>query len=203
LNHDLVWALHEDRSGTLWIGTDGGLSRFDHSDGRFTRYRHDPDDPHSLSNDRVYALHEDRHGRLWVSTANGLNQLDRLTGRFRRYLYSEAAPREWRSDILYGIAVEPLARPHVIRGICDDPLDPDVRWVSTACFDSRRHPGATDVSFRLDRQSGKFTQYHHDPDDPFSLSSSNINFLYEDRGGTLWVGTYGGGLHGFDRSNDL
>jgi hypothetical protein len=36
----------------LWIGTEsGGLNRFERQSGTFTRYRHDPHDPTSLSAD--------------------------------------------------------------------------------------------------------------------------------------------------------
>jgi len=39
----------------------------------------------------------------------------------------------------------------------------------------------------------------HDPDDPRSLSNNDVRAVYEDSTGTLWVGTYGGGLSQFDR----
>ncbi len=49
LSHNHVRVLHEDRAGMLWIGTrDGGLNRYDGRKKTFKRYRHDPDDPHSL-----------------------------------------------------------------------------------------------------------------------------------------------------------
>ena len=49
LSHDVVWDIHEDRAGTLWVGTDGGgLNRFDLATGAFTHYRHDPNNPRSL-----------------------------------------------------------------------------------------------------------------------------------------------------------
>jgi signal transduction histidine kinase/ligand-binding sensor domain-containing protein/DNA-binding response OmpR family regulator len=186
LSHDLVWSIYEDRDSTLWVGTDGGLNRLDRTTGRFTRYRHDPGAPHSLSSDRVYALHEDHQGRLWVSTANGLNRFNRVTGHFTRYLYNEQFPHEQRNDILYGIAARPEARPHVIRGICEDPHDATVLWVST-------ERGL----LRFDVQTGRFTRHMPDPARP---DRSIVMDVVPDPAaeGTLWLTTNGGGLYRFD-----
>jgi len=45
----------------------------------------------------------------------------------------------------------------------------------------------------------QFTHYKHDPDNPNSLSTDHVFSIYEDRSGTLWIGTWGGGLNKFDR----
>ncbi len=50
---------------------------------------------------------------------------------------------------------------------------------------------------RFDPDTGKFTHFQHDPDDPTSLSNGSVRALYVDRKGTLWVGTPGG-LDRFD-----
>ena len=47
------------------------------------------------------------------------------------------------------------------------------------------------------------TVYRADPDTPGSLSSNDTYSLYEDRAGSLWVGTWGGGLNRFDRRRRL
>jgi signal transduction histidine kinase/ligand-binding sensor domain-containing protein/CheY-like chemotaxis protein len=53
---------------------------------------------------------------------------------------------------------------------------------------------------RLDLKTGRFTLYQHDPHDPHSLSNNYVTVIREDRSGTLWVGTGGGGLDRFDRT---
>ncbi len=83
LSHDSVRAILEDRSGNLWVGTDGGLDRVaaDRLRGAatFTHFRHDSEDPRSLSHDSISTLHEDPLGRLWIGTyGGGLNRLDRV-----------------------------------------------------------------------------------------------------------------------------
>jgi ligand-binding sensor domain-containing protein len=66
LSSDAVLSLSEDRYGTLWVATAAGLSRWDRRTGRFTVYRHHPEDPYSLSDDFVKTVFEDRDGVLWV-----------------------------------------------------------------------------------------------------------------------------------------
>ena len=70
--------LLRDRRGDLWIGSDFfGLTRFDPRREAFTRYRHDPGDPASLSYDKILSLHQDGSGILWIGThGGGLNRLD-------------------------------------------------------------------------------------------------------------------------------
>lgn len=44
-----------------------------------THFRHDPDDPQSLSNDRVISIYEDSFGDLWVGTDRGsINSIEKL-----------------------------------------------------------------------------------------------------------------------------
>ena len=48
----------------------------------------------------------------------------------------------------------------------------------------------------------KFKNYKRNPKDSTSITDSYVRCLYEDSKGTLWVGTYGGGLHKYNRECD-
>jgi ligand-binding sensor domain-containing protein len=65
----------------LWLGTIRGLYRFDPSTGQITHYRHDPNNPFSLSSDEIRTTGEDREGTFWVGTRKGLDAFDRDTGK--------------------------------------------------------------------------------------------------------------------------
>ena len=93
-------------TGEIWVGTgfpffppdkpndDGGLNRLN-PDGTFTRYLHDPNNPHSLINNKVRAIFEDSRGVFWVGTSgDGLHTMDREKGSFERHLYNPAKPGE-------------------------------------------------------------------------------------------------------------
>jgi signal transduction histidine kinase/DNA-binding NarL/FixJ family response regulator/streptogramin lyase len=50
--------------------------------------------------------------------------------------------------------------------------------------------------------AGRFTHYQNDPGDPHSLSHNIVRSLYVDNSGTLWIGTFGGGLNRFDSKTE-
>lgn len=82
-------SLHEDRNGTIWIGTYGhGLIRATRrGDGTFdfTHYREED----GLSNNVIYGIEEDDRGRLWLSTDYGLSCLDPQQSKFTNYYTSD------------------------------------------------------------------------------------------------------------------
>ncbi len=97
----IITMIYEDTGGTLWIGSDGGgLSRFVPDTRTFVRYRHDRDNPGSLSNDNIHYIFEDSSGNLWIGTGKGLNRLDQQTGTCIRYYEKDGLP----NDNIRGIA---------------------------------------------------------------------------------------------------
>ena len=76
LSADQTWDLAQDNQGFMWFATANGLNRYDGSGVEV--YRHDPDDPNSLSHNIVRSLAVDQSGVLWIGTwGGGLNQYDR------------------------------------------------------------------------------------------------------------------------------
>ena len=63
-----VLSIAQDRDGYLWVGTQGGLTRFDGV--RFTSFT--PDSEPQLPGVWVRALLVDRDGKLWIGTYKGL-----------------------------------------------------------------------------------------------------------------------------------
>ncbi|MDM8551559.1 two-component regulator propeller domain-containing protein [Desulfobacterales bacterium HSG2] len=54
LSNDSVWGIARDIHGFMWFGTSGGLNRYDGN--TLKVYRHDPDDPHSLTDNTIRVL---------------------------------------------------------------------------------------------------------------------------------------------------
>jgi ligand-binding sensor domain-containing protein/signal transduction histidine kinase len=187
LGHNYVLSIHEDQSGVLWIGTGGGgLDRFDPGSGRFIHYKADPDDPHSLSNDRVWSTYQDQSGVLWVGTGGGgLNKFYRETQEFVHYRTDPNDPHSLSHNNVLAIYEQAVDVTH----LSED--QSGVLWIGT---------GGGGLN-KFDRETGQFTHYQNDPDDPRSLSHNTVASIYKDRSGVLWVGTFGG-LNRFEQRGE-
>ncbi len=86
LSQNFVTAMVADHDGFMWFGTVSGLDRWDGYG--FESFRHDPEDPSSLSASTILAMHVDAAGTLWVGTSRGLDRFDRAANAFRRYRHS-------------------------------------------------------------------------------------------------------------------
>ncbi|HYV92362.1 MAG TPA: two-component regulator propeller domain-containing protein, partial [Chitinophagales bacterium] len=81
LSQGLVNCMLQDRYGFMWFGTKDGLNRYDGY--RFTIFRNDSRDEHSIGGNFIQTLFEDSRGRLWVGTLNnGLDIFERETETF-------------------------------------------------------------------------------------------------------------------------
>jgi ligand-binding sensor domain-containing protein/signal transduction histidine kinase len=76
LPQNTVRAIAQTRDGYLWLGTFGGLVRFDGN--AFTIF--DPGNTPGLTSARIVSLLEDRNGVLWIGTESGLIRYEH--GRF-------------------------------------------------------------------------------------------------------------------------
>jgi signal transduction histidine kinase/DNA-binding response OmpR family regulator len=87
LSNDIIIRLYIDRQNRLWIGTYfGGLDCYDGK--TFKHYRHNKQDPGSLTDDRVYTIIEDAAGELWVGTfSGGFNVFNPKTNSFKHPKY--------------------------------------------------------------------------------------------------------------------
>jgi len=222
-----VQAIFEDRLGTLWVGTmSGGLHRFDRQAGTFTHYVHDAGRPVSLSNNNVTAIYEDRLGCMWVGTyGGGLELFDRRVGQFMHFrrqisqpgslddnfvlsLYEDNSGMLWIGTVGGGLNTLERLTPRfmLFQARTDEvtsslnALNHDLVW---ALYQDRRNMlwvGTNGGGLnRLNRVTGEWAHYLHDPNDPTSLGSNTVRAIVEDRDGNLWVGTQDGGLDRFDR----
>jgi len=218
-----LWTLFEDAAGDIWIGAGGGggLSRFDRETELFVRYRHDPDDPRSLSDNEVRGIYESRRepGVLWIGTEKGgLNRLEIATGEFRLYLPGEPARLLVESrDGTYWVAGWGLLQFDPASGTFTRHL-PDPRFLKP---DATEDPGnrVNDILsiyedpdgvmwagsrhglLRFDRRSGTFRQLPPLTTDSAVDLPAVILDVRRDRRGTFWVGTEGG-LYTFDPTSE-
>ncbi|WP_420455054.1 sensor histidine kinase [Rubrivirga sp.] len=190
LSDDEVSALLLDRQGILWVGTYGGLDRFDRARGTAVRLRH-TDDPTSLASNDVRAVLASRDGTLYVGTDRSLDRSDdgrRFThtrvgdeGRPVGALYEDEAGGVWVGTEGAGLhRVRPdgsLEQAGLGEATVTALLETDDGrfWVGT------RARGLA----RLDRETGEVDFLRRGD----GLASNDVRALAEDADGRLWVGT--------------
>ncbi|MBB1060218.1 EAL domain-containing protein [Marilutibacter spongiae] len=84
LAQNTVRSLVEDPQGFVWVGTYGGLHRYDGR--RFQLFQHDPRDPASLPDSYITALAVSDERNLWIGTySEYVARLDLTTGEIQRF----------------------------------------------------------------------------------------------------------------------
>ena len=170
------------RDGLVWVGTQGlGLDCLDPETGYTRHYFLENHQKQNMAENFISVLYEGRDGTLWIGTYNGLYSRDPKTGRFTHYA---SKPHDAHS----------LSH-NQVRAICEDRSG--AIWVGTGePTTTTKEEGGLN---KLDRRTSRFTQYRHDPNDPNSLSDNRVRAILEDSRGTLWIGSWGDGLHTMDR----
>ena len=188
LSKEGVGVIFKDHKGNLWVGTDG-LDCLDKKTGKFIHYRNDPGNPKSLSNNVVKVIYEDKKGVLWIGTGDpwtgtkgegGLNRMN-PDGSFTRYLSDPKNPNSLLNN--------------KIKAIFEDSRGNF--WVGTS----------GDGLHTMDRETGTFERHLFNPKQPTGLSGlpsnpvnkfDGITFIYEDKTGAIWIGSYLQGLSRYD-----
>lgn len=73
-----IYAMTQDKSGHIWIGTDGGVSRYTPSliaQGTFTHFT----TQNGLPGDKVFSILQDKTGKVWFGTHEGVGYFDGIT----------------------------------------------------------------------------------------------------------------------------
>jgi len=105
-----VTCIFKDNKEELWVGTDMGLFKINEKTGQYISFKHDINNPTSISDNTISGIFEDDRGYLWVATYNGLNRTNlNQPGKtfFKRYQHS-ANPQENSIPFNYLIGLEQI-----------------------------------------------------------------------------------------------
>ena len=161
-----AYAMYEDPSGRIWVGTDaGGLNLFDPETGSFHHFRYDADNSKALADDTVYSLNVGADGSVWVGTrGGGLNRVVGSTDDPANIVFSNLSEHDGlANDVIYGIEFD----------------DAGQLWLSTNYGISRVNPKSHEIK-NMHRKDG--------------LQSEEFNFgaHYRSDSGELFFGGHNG-----------
>jgi signal transduction histidine kinase/ligand-binding sensor domain-containing protein len=185
-----VYPIYQDRTGTIWVGTTGGLSKYEN--GTFVLIE-------STDNFPVNAIGEDAAGRILISNFGALyvQENNRFVPFERekipavRFIYAIHADREntlwiggdvglrrFKDGVLTSFTTADGLAGNDVKVIIE--ARAGGLWIGT--YDGLTH-----------FKDGKFTSWRETD----GLPSRTVRALYEDADGTLWIGSYDGGLARF------
>jgi signal transduction histidine kinase/DNA-binding response OmpR family regulator len=84
ISNNTINVIHESSflgKDVIWVGTEGGLNRFDPKGEKFFSYT----TQEGLASDMIHGILEDEQDNLWLSTNNGLSRFNPQTETFRNY----------------------------------------------------------------------------------------------------------------------
>jgi ligand-binding sensor domain-containing protein len=207
-----VRSLFVDRAGTLWVGCDRFLDRFDPATETFKHYRIYTEISNELPTP-IDRIREDHEGILWLATAKGLYRFDPTSGQSTRYSHNPDDPSSIASTRVNVAAEDREGRLWVASGNGLDQLDSGTGKVV------RRAPFHAEVSEFHEDEFGIL--WMTGSDSPCALASWNlqtdivkchsldysqkgiplkavISEIVETRNGTMWLSSTAGLLK-FDR----
>jgi ligand-binding sensor domain-containing protein/AraC-like DNA-binding protein len=163
-----ITALYQDNDNNLWIGTQkNGVTRL--AGGNMQSRAADTyTTREGLSSNEITAIRGDIAGNIWIGTANGLNRFEK--GRFT--LYTPAKDKTNLPVRIQAIEIQENSSAFTL-------------WVGTA-------QGLMLLKGDGDRPEEVLTS--NNGSEPLAY---DIQCLYADRGGNLWIGFNGGGLGRF------
>ena len=209
-----IYSLFKDRSGTLWIGCDEFLDKFDPVTETFTHYRIDTKgtqvEPVPVTN-----ISQDHMGILWLGTSRGLYRFDPSTGQTIRYRHDPNNPLSLSSDEIKATSEDKTGTFWVGTSEGLDAFDRDTGKVTLhiplhergemSFFEDRFgvfwivHVTGGGLAV-FDRRTNTLTHYSFHQGHLSDALPTGVIAMLEDRDGTLWFGTMGDGLLKFDRA---
>ena len=214
LESNLVWRIYKDLSETIWIGTRGGLSRFNRETRNFQKYK--PSENYNNAGDNeILSIHEDADGDLWLgSWSGGLFKMDKQSQTFTKYFDNKNTPyitkirtiSEYEKnklligsdDGLYLMEKQTGAIQRV-----DDPEDPNSLSDQNVYSIYKDREGGIWIGTYfggvnyISANRNAFEHYYPGYSELY-LSGKAVSQFCEDEKGNLWIATEDGGLNYFD-----
>ncbi|MFN0175853.1 MAG: two-component regulator propeller domain-containing protein [Saprospiraceae bacterium] len=195
-------ALFEDRNGTIWIGSNKGMFRFDEASQAMVKI---PIVPEKKMRGLTHCFYEDKAGTLWSGRNDGIYKFSANRQQYAPLPLEvpEGKGKKLPADVLFedsrnvfwiggvqGLFIFDQNQEKVTRASLPDSLA--YRHVSTIIETS---DGVLWIGFfgeglvRWDRQNNSFQCFRNNPRDPYSLQQDFVMSLKADAFGNLWVGT--------------
>ncbi|WP_298474579.1 two-component regulator propeller domain-containing protein [uncultured Maribacter sp.] len=169
--------IYQDNKGFLWFATHDGLNKYDGYE--FTIYQPNTNDPESISSNLIYSIVGDNEDNLWIgTTGSGLEYFNQSKKTFTHYTHNDDDNSSLVSDYIHTLFIDSKNR----------------LWIGSP-------KGLDMVNLENGDETLKFNHFSVEQNVTAYSKANNINSIYEDSAGTIWVGTLQG-LYTMSRNKD-
>jgi signal transduction histidine kinase/ligand-binding sensor domain-containing protein/DNA-binding response OmpR family regulator len=209
ISDNFIRCMYEDADHKIWIGTSYGLNRFDPVTDVFTGFRHNKDNPKSISNDLITGICNADDDNIWIGTlGGGLELFNIRTSEIRHFRHNPKVKNSISSDSVNCIYRD---NNHIIYVGTKKGLN--ILDVKKLSFENYTASNANILAITADNNSNiwlgtettgvlvfntinkTFKSIRHNENDAGSLSGDLILSLMTDKKGEIWVGTVNQGLN--------
>lgn len=178
LSNNFITDIFQDSHGVMWFGTIDGLNRYDGY--KFTTYKNQPDNSHSLIDNRVTDIGEDYRGYLWVATKKGVSMMNTKGSEFHSLEYTDINRLNTKVE-------------SVINGLAFDPKG------------NRFFAGDGTGLLMVPHSSEAFSRAYQVPlfKDNHRVLDYNVQAIDCDKEGTIWLIVHGVGLCFYDEKANV
>ncbi|SHM50249.1 Signal transduction histidine kinase [Chitinophaga jiangningensis] len=172
LKYNAVAGITVNKPNELWIATNGGGVAVLNTDTDQVDFLSVSNEPNTLSSNAVYAIWIDKQERKWIGCLRGgVNIID---------------PNKERFHNVFSAGDQSLASNYIL-SFYEAP-NRDV-WIGTD----------GDGLSIWNRKTNTFTNYRHEPGNPYSLSDNFVTDIRADDPQHTWIITYRGGVNRFSK----
>ncbi|RME00728.1 MAG: hypothetical protein D6814_02995, partial [Calditrichaeota bacterium] len=217
LNSNYLTRIMRDRSGVIWIGTNGyGLNLHDPKAERFLTYRRPRNFTSRIDRFSITAIMQDRQGNVWIS-ADVLYRWNPRTGELKSFETDSNHPQDFgntgswsllqdRDGLIWVAGFEGLYRYDPASGQVRH-FDRDSGLKEKMAFqvyqDRQNHiwVGTENYFSRYDAKTNRFRHHRFRQNPPSRFMS--LTDVYQDKSGTFWLATDDGLAHFKPATGDI
>ena len=211
LTQGTVTNIYQDTDGYLWLGTQGGLHRYDGYE--FKVFKNNPTDSCSLTDNNVLDIGEDKNKNIWVITDNGVHKITHQTGKIKRYYVKET--RFMHCCMLsqsgdFFLAGEKFIYQYDEQGdslvfkdwLSSTPIASNIKGLQEDEEGNLYIASSSTGLAVLNKQREVIRFYQHEPENPSSLIKGAIRRLFADSRKRLWILSETAGICYLDKENE-
>ncbi len=210
--------IYKDQSGTIWLGSQRGISSFNPLNKGFLGVGPSGNSEKGIPSASVWSFAESKSGEyMYIGTDNAVSRLNKRTGIFEQYYRGQKVESSKGETALLSIYL--INDDHALVGCADGLYELKIRddsysfnkvafnsqwgtlahnrvysivhWKGTKCFLATK-----DGAVLYDYVSHQATAFEHDPDQISTTISKGIcRLVFKDNNGRIWFTTSTGGLN--------